>query len=395
MNRSNNETIQSLYQNDRAAWDKEEEARITKSKDERINEIRSRALMLKNKREEERLEFVKDCYHRQWKESCDEMRVLQSKAMLNNIVEDRKKLDIAKKTTRALSDANDDAETDTCILRNEKCDEHAKHNESILQTRRALDKQIELKRKKEAAAAAQRRHEEQEQMRLNAKLEAEAHESEMIASEKAKQEQKEVLEDTLQRAKEKQTRQELEKHQDALLLQHALALERDAIRAEETNKLDSKEASQEFIRCLQEQTQHEEVENETVNKIRSQQMDRIAKIKEDRMKAEEMERRRQQEQITLSRQQQILRKSKEAEMKRREEQEFVAEARAAILRAEEAERRDREEAKKKVLDTANENKEMAKERQEQERLSKQKMQEEERFRLQALERSYKFPPSQV
>ena len=60
-----------------------------------------------------------------------------------------------------------------------------------------------------------------------------------------------------------------------------------------------------------------------------------------------------------------------------------------------AERRDREEAKKKVLDTANENKEIAKERQKQERLSKQKMQEEERFRLQALERSYKFPPSQV
>ena len=392
MKRSN-ETIQWLYQNDRASWDKEEEARITKSKDERINEIRSRALMLKNKREEERLEFVKDCYHRQWKESCDEMRVLQSKAMLNNIVEERKK-DIAK-TTRALSDTNSSDETDMCILRNEECDEHAKHHESILQTRRALDKQIELKQKQAAAVAAQLRHEEQEQMRLNAKLEAEARESERIASEKAKQEQKEVLEDTLQRAKEKQTRQELEKHQDALLLQHALALERDAIRAEEANKLDSKEASQEFIRCLQEQTQHEEVENETVNKIRSQQMDRIAKIKEDRMKAEEMERRRQQEQITLSRQQQILRKSKEAEIKLREEQKFVAEARAAILRAEEAERRDREKAKKKVLDTANENKEMAKERQKQERLSKQKMQEEERFRLQALERSYKFPPSQV
>ena len=300
--------------------------------------------MLKTKREEERVQFVKDCYRRQWEESCDEMRVLQSKEMLNQIVKDRK-LDML-----AVSDTDDDSNSnvgDMCILRNEECDLHSKHHESILQTRRALDKQIELKQKQAAAAAAQLHREEQEQMRLMSKMEGEARESERLASEKAKQEQKEVLEDTLQRANEKQARRELEKHQDAVLLQHALALERDAIREEEANKLDSKEASQEFIRCLQEQTQHHEVENETVNKIRSQQMDLIAKKKEDRMKAEQRERLRQQQQITLSRRQQILRKSREAEINQREEQQFVEEAREAILRAEEAERRDKEKAKLK------------------------------------------------
>eukprot|EP00986_Skeletonema_menzelii_P017240 scaffold18456_cov155-Skeletonema_menzelii.AAC.2 len=389
MNRTYNQSIQSLYKNDRSLWENEANARMIQSKDERIEQIRSRAYTLKAKREEERLQLVKDCYRRQWKESCDEMRVLQSKEMLNQIVKDRK-LDIL-----AICDTNDDSHLrDMCILRNdnEDCDQHSKHHESILQTRRALDKQIELKKKQAAAATAQLHREEQEQMLLKSKLEGEARESERLASEKAKQEQQEVLEDTLQRAKEKQSRQELEKHHDAILLEHALARERDAIRAEETNKLDSKEASKEFIRCLQEQTQHQEEENETVNKIRSQQMDRIAKKKENRMKAEEIERRRQQEQITLSRQQQILKKSREAEMKQREEQDFVEEAREAILRAVEAERRDKENAKLKRLETANANKEMAKERQEQERLHKEKIQQEERSRLQALERSYKFPP---
>ena len=303
MNRSHDQSIQSLYENDRSLWENETNARMIQSKDERIEQIRSRAYTLKAKREEERLQLVKDCYRRQWKESCDEMRVLQSKEMLNQIVKDRK-LDIL-----AICDTNDDSHLrDMCILRNdnEDCDQHSKHHESILQTRRALDKQIELKKKQAAAATAQLHREEQEQMLLKSKLEGEARESERLASEKAKQEQQEVLEDTLLRAKEKQSRQELEKHHDAILLEHALARERDVIRAEETNKLDSKEASKEFIRCLQEQTQHQEEENETVNKIRSQQMDRIAKKKEERMKAEQIERRRQQEQITLSRQQQIL-----------------------------------------------------------------------------------------
>lgn len=341
MNRSH-ETIQSLYNNDRALWQNEANARISQCKDDRIEQIRSRALELKAKRENCRLEFVKDCYHRQWRESSDEMRVLQSKEMLNQIVKDRQ-LDI--QTAKASIDDDDSHSGDMCILRDTEGDKQQKHRESILRTRIALDKQIELKRKQAAAAASKRHLEEQEQMRLMSKIEREARESERLASEKIKQEQKEVHEETLERAKEKQMRQELEKHQDAILLQHALALEREAILAEEAKKHDGKEASEEFIRCLQEQTQHEEVENETVNKIRSQQMDRIAKVKDDQLRAEQTERQRQQELISWSREQQILRKSKEAEMEQMKEQEFEEEARAAVVRAEEAERRDNEKAR--------------------------------------------------
>ena len=342
MNRSRNETIQSLYNNDKASWENEANARMTQSKDERIEQIRSRAYKLKATREAERLELVKDCYQRQWRDSCEEMRILQSKEMLNQIVKERQ-IDIQIATT---SNGNDDAHAgDMCILRNDESDKQLKHRESILQTKRALDKQSELRQKQAAATALQLHREEQEQMRLMKCAEEKARESERRASEKAKQEQKEAFEDKLQHTKEKQLRQNLDRHQDAILLKHALALEREAILAEKAKKHDGKEASEEFIRCLQEQTQHEEAENETVNKIRSEQMDRIAKKKDDHLKAEAMERQRQQEQITLSREQQILKKSREAGIKQSKEQEFVEEARAAVLRAEEAEMRDKEKAR--------------------------------------------------
>ena len=344
MNRSHKETIQSLYNNDKASWENEANARMIQSKDERIEQIRSRAYKLKSTREAERLELVKDCYQRQWRDSCEEMRILQSKEMLNQIVNERK-MDIQIQIATT-SNGNDDAHSgDMCILRNDESDKQLKHRESIIQTKRALDKQTELRQKQAAAAALQLHREEQEQMRLMKCAEEKARESERRASEKAKQEQKEAFEDKLQHTKEKQLRQDLDRRQDAILLKHALALEREAILAEKAKKHDGKEASEEFIRCLQEQTQHEEAENETVNKIRSEQMDRIAKKKDDHLKAEAMERQRQQEQITLSREQQILKKSREADIKQSKEQEFVEEARAAVLRAEEAERRDKEKAR--------------------------------------------------
>jgi hypothetical protein len=51
-----------------------------------------------------------------------------------------------------------------CILQNEEgSDQQSKHHNKVIETRRALDKQIELKQKQAAAAAAEKHKEEQEQ----------------------------------------------------------------------------------------------------------------------------------------------------------------------------------------------------------------------------------------
>jgi hypothetical protein len=88
--------INSLYNNDRATWEREANAKMVQSKEDRINDIRSRAYTLKAKREAERLEHVKNCYQKQWRDQNDEMRALQSKQMLDQVQLGRK-LEIQRK----------------------------------------------------------------------------------------------------------------------------------------------------------------------------------------------------------------------------------------------------------------------------------------------------------
>ena len=348
MNRNQNE-LQSLFNNDKTAWQKEANAKLVQAKKDRVEQISTRAFGLKAKREAERLEFVKKCYERQRREQCDELRAMRSKETLNQILMDRK-VDSQRKTHN-----DDSVECNTtnvmCLLQKEELDERLK-NKNIAETRRALDKQIELKRILEAATAARIQHEEQEQLRLLAKLDREARESEKRASEKAKQDREEMFKDTLQRTKEKQERRNLEKKRDVLLLQHALHLENDVKKAEHAKLIDGKAAYQEFIQCLKEQTQYEEEENENLRRIRDEELDRIAKKHEERLAAEAKERQSQLEQITKTREQQIMLKSREAEMKRRKDQDEIKEAKADLRRAEEADRRDQEKARNARLEVS-------------------------------------------
>ena len=157
MNRNQNE-LQSLFNNDKTAWQKEANAKLVQAKKDRVEQISTRAFGLKAKREAERLEFVKKCYERQRREQCDELRAMRSKETLNQIVMDRK-VDSQRKTHN-----DDSVECNTtnvmCLLQKEELDERLK-NKNIAETRRALDKQIELKRILEAATAARIQHEEE------------------------------------------------------------------------------------------------------------------------------------------------------------------------------------------------------------------------------------------
>ena len=352
MNRHQNDAsyeLQSLYNNDRAKWEREADEKLVQSKEERIEQIRSRAYGLKAKREAERLEFVKDCYERQWRDSNDEMRALQSKQMLEQVHLGRK-MEIERKSQSRNDEGNDTHVM--CILQNDEPDQQSKHRNKIIETRRALDKQIELKRKQAAATAAQKQKEEQEQLRLMSKLDQEARESEIRASENAKQKQKEMLQDKLQRTKEKQERRKLEKEQDAILLQNALDMEREAILTGQAAKDNGKEASEEYIRCLVEQAQYEEENENYVKRIRDEELERIAKKHEEREKQSQLEKQRQLEQIKVSREEQIRSKQRQSELRRRQEQEEVEEAMAALRRAEEADRRDEEKARAARLEVS-------------------------------------------
>ncbi len=48
-----------------------------------------KAFALRDAREKSRQEYVQDCYNRQWRDACDDARLLDSKAMINFVNSDR------------------------------------------------------------------------------------------------------------------------------------------------------------------------------------------------------------------------------------------------------------------------------------------------------------------
>jgi hypothetical protein len=48
-----------------------------------------RAYALRDAREEERRKYVQECYDRQWRDACDDARLLDSKALVNYMSKER------------------------------------------------------------------------------------------------------------------------------------------------------------------------------------------------------------------------------------------------------------------------------------------------------------------
>ena len=57
---------------------------------ERKERIRARAHMLKDRRENERKEFVQEMYAKQWRDANDDARTLDSQAIMDKLLRDRK-----------------------------------------------------------------------------------------------------------------------------------------------------------------------------------------------------------------------------------------------------------------------------------------------------------------
>ena len=81
--------LQSLYSSEMTDLEQTVQSSREISQEDRMNQIRDRAYMLKDQREKERHKFVSECYERQWADACDDLRILQSKQVLDRLTKDR------------------------------------------------------------------------------------------------------------------------------------------------------------------------------------------------------------------------------------------------------------------------------------------------------------------
>ncbi|KAL7547374.1 hypothetical protein ACHAWF_015266 [Thalassiosira exigua] len=382
----------SLFDGEMSKWAGTLKSSLEVTPEQRMEQIRKRAYELKEKREAERKEFVNECYIRQWRDACDDLRVFDSKATLDRIVKDRQSMIENNKLDEARQGQSKNEVAAMSLITKDESDEQSQRRQSSLAFKTALDHQVEWKRSLAESTMKQTQREDQEELQMLAMLEKRAQEAAKIETEKAKMRGRDMLQETKVRAKNMEEQQRSGRGQNRLLLQHAIETEKQQIAAERAKKSVGKEAASEYVQCLQDQARLEEKENEHVNRIRDAELRRIAKANDDKIKAEAEMKRRWMEEMDITRQEQIRRKRAEVEALRKEEDQEAEDIKAALLRAEEADRRDAEKAAALRMETMLANKatmekrarERESERQEKTRIQN-RIKEDERLYLQTME----------
>ena len=373
--------LQLLYNGEMQQWKQTLQSSLEVSQEEKMEQIRRRAYQLKDKREKERQRYVAECYERQWVDACEELREFDSNQTLNRLTKDRALM--IEKNTIAMDEQHnniqqsDDAYAMSLINRDESHEQECRRQREY-ELKRALDHQVQMQKSQAEHARRTRQFEEKQQLSHLALLEQEAKESDKELIEKAKQQGYEMLQETRKKAKECEKKELESRKQNLILLQHAMDMEKKQIDAEKAKKEFGKEAASEYIQCLHEQSKVEEKENNAVNMIRNNELERLAKINDDKLAAEAEMKRRWQEEVDHTRQEQIRRKQVEAEARLREMDTEVKKVSSALQEADEADRRDLEKAHSQRMEVYNENKRVMEQKEKQ---REQRMQEKRNIAL--------------
>ena len=124
--------LQSLYGGEMSHWKETLKSSLEVTPEERMERIRTRAYDLNAKREAERKEFVEECYERQWRDACDDLRAFDSKATLDRIVKDRESMiEIRRITAEENASSQNDVDVMSLISRDES-DEQSQRRRSNL-----------------------------------------------------------------------------------------------------------------------------------------------------------------------------------------------------------------------------------------------------------------------
>lgn len=155
--------LQALYGGEMDQWKERLKSKLEVTPEQRMEHIRERAYALKAKREAERQEFVKECYQRQWRDSCDDLRVIDSKAIMDRLAEDRKvMMNVKNKMEQQQREIEDCC--DTMSFLHDREEDEINRREINIRTKHALDQQVRLKREEQATSLARMKREEEEQI---------------------------------------------------------------------------------------------------------------------------------------------------------------------------------------------------------------------------------------
>mmetsp|Transcript_16652 Transcript_16652/g.31133 ORF Transcript_16652/g.31133 Transcript_16652/m.31133 type:complete len:479 (-) Transcript_16652:31-1467(-) len=307
---SRRSALKSLYSSEMSSW-KIALASQAETLSERKERIRARAHLLKSQRESERQRFVKSMYDKQWRDACDDARTLDSNAVVEKLVRDRKTA-INYREGDGKAKAAEEAREQAKVWKKqmdeldakERADQKKRHDKNVA-NREGLDEQCRILNGKKKELKDRNLEDEKRDL-LNWKAEEEAE----------RKKQQDLLEAAYARGtatknfnlanmgkdKIKKTR---ERQQDLLLLQYAMEKEQSEIRAELGKKEAEKQESQKYRKFLEEQMIKEAEDTKDIDEHRKKESEKIWIKRDMDKKAQDDARAHLMNEVDLGRREQI------------------------------------------------------------------------------------------
>ena len=255
-----------------------------------LHRLMTRAYELRDRREVERREQVKKAYETVWKDSCDDLRELDCRALDQFMGHEREKQIVEKKERKALEEINANA----------YYAEWTKRLDAIANADKAKqDARAEANARTAQGLQAQIANKEATQEMMYSRMMAEAAQEnqecdDAITADKQAQWQKKM--DAVSRGQsvmafnEKYKEQSAEKAQiesehDSILLQNALKLEKAQIDFENNKKREGAEAAKKYRKYLEEMMVKEAEDTGFVDEMNKREADKVQQARDDALQA--------------------------------------------------------------------------------------------------------------
>lgn len=319
--------LAALYNEEMEGWQYEVLGKV-ETQEDRKSRIMQKAYALRDAREKDRQEFVKQRLDDQWRDSCDDARTLDSKAMTLFMNQERirqiqekiqRKQQLSSQEGSFLEEWNRQLEA----LAKKDSDKEEYRRRVDKETADGLRQQMNNNEKmKEQYYRNLRREEEEELARLRKEIEADES-LQYRKQEEAHARGRDVMKFNLEEKKIRESESHIGREHDAILLEYALRKERDAIAAEEWKKNADRQAALQYRKYLEEQMIKEAEDTAFVDEIRKREEEKVWKARDEALQAREDARNNLMRMVDEGRQEQIKYKHEILKREKQDDSKFV------------------------------------------------------------------------
>ena len=322
--------MEELYKREMAEWEQQVKEKNSMTTEERMEEIRSKALRLREAREADGKNYIESCYERQWRASSEEARKAESRAFLTRLLKEREKEATKPSHYQGLEKEAKRLEALELEQRKKELDQHAadaelQNKERNAATKKALDLQVAAKSQRERDSALQRQQEGDEDIQRIENEKRMALEAEKVRRRQQEEARRDIIRENSAKSKEREQCLAKDREEDLMLLDYALQKEHRELAQEAAAKEENVGMSKEYMAFLEGQMKKVQTDTSRIDVIREAKAEQIWLQRDAILAAQVEARRRMMAEVDDCRRIQIKQQILQIEQERKEVAKYVAE----------------------------------------------------------------------